>query len=220
MQEGRIFPDDYRKVQIKSVIPISVSIVILVTTYMAITLWSSDHPEILQWSPYVLLTILLVLVFVTAYWRVRALRSRARFVRPEKTYYEGWAVDGLVPIIVVLALFLGLTTLRGYISRLAQGEHEDLIGLVMWSTFLAIIFNIFVVVYRSRLSVEEKGLVWRESAFRSIPPRYIPFDDLRSLRVEGRILSFRGCKGYPRGWLIVQNPKSLRSAIRRLWRQE
>ena len=66
MQEGRIFPDDYRKVQIKSVIPISVSIVILVTTYMAITLWSSDHPEILQWSPYVLLTILLVLDIIGA----------------------------------------------------------------------------------------------------------------------------------------------------------
>ncbi len=216
MSEGRIIPDDHRRVQIKSVIPISVSIVILVTTYMAMTLWSSDHRDILQWSPYVLLTILLVLVFVTAYWRVRTLRSRARFVRPEKTYYHGWAVDGLVPIIVVLALFLGLTALKGSITRPLEGGEASPAALPNGSLWHAIAVYFLLVACRSRLRVERGGLVLKESLLPSVPHRFILFKELHHLRIEGRILSFRGLKGYPRGWRIVRNLDKLKPVIRTL----
>jgi hypothetical protein len=216
MSEGRIYPDDYRRVQSRSAVPVSASIAILVTIYIAMALWSSGYSEILQWSPYVLLTILLVLVFVTVYWRVRALRSRARAVPPEKTYFEGWAVDGLVLTIVVLALFLGLTTLRGSVTRLLEGGEASLAGLPSGILWIAIAVYSLLVASRSRLRVEKEGLILRGSLLPSVPNRFIPFKALQYIRMEGRILSFRGLKGYPRGWQIVRDAEKLKSVIRKL----
>jgi hypothetical protein len=216
MSEGRIYPADYRRVQSRSAIPVSASIAILVTIYIAMALWSSDHPEILQWSPYVLMAILLVFVFVIVYWRVRALRLRARVIPPEKSYFEGWAVDGLVLMVVVLALFFGLTTLRGSITRLLEGGEAGSAVLPSGFLWIAIAVYYLLVASRSRLQVEEDGLVLRGSLLPSVPNRFIPFKDLQYIRMEGRILSFRGLKGYPRGWQIVRDADKLKSVIRKL----
>lgn len=189
-------------------------IMVLVTIFIALAIYSSVTPhnieETFGWFMLAYFGGLLLLGKGMSLW---LLRSWAKPVRREEVLYEGRAYDPGAVVSIAMLLLLWFLTQPGALLRVLEGDYGHLYLLIAGFIILALALVGSLTVYRSRLFVEEKGLVLRWSILRSVPPRYIPFDDLVQVKVKGRILSFRGKSKGLRGKLVVRKPYKLRGVL-------
>ncbi|MCK4457618.1 MAG: hypothetical protein KAW39_07755 [Thermoplasmata archaeon] len=221
MSEGRIFPGEYIEVQIRFLLAFVGWLVFIIIFAVAMEYWMAQHLEAPHWLFRVIwMSFGYVSGIVLLYCHKRAMRSRAKFVEPRRIHYEGWAFNSALPIAAAMAFFLGISTLYGSILSLLEGDQTGLFTLIAGAIFLLIAVYALLLVFRSRLLVDEEGLLWRHSLLRSTPLSYIPFDELDSIRLKGRTLSFRAKTLFLRGHLIVQNPRDLRPLVEKVRKGE
>lgn len=111
MSEARVFPEEHREIRIQSYLVVVAAMAILFTlTYGEYSLLAPG-PSSLLMTP-------LIFVFViigVEYWQIRALRSKAMVVTPSKTLYEGRVYRRWHILIVLVSLFIVLTSMGGFL---------------------------------------------------------------------------------------------------------
>lgn len=213
MQERRIFPNDIRKHNIRTLILTAVLIaIVLVLPWI----WKELSLGSAFW--WVITMVFFGMIAFLQYYVVRLRKSLARPVVPEKTHYEARALDPLTPTAIVLFVLMSIMNLTGPLLSLLQGDYEHLYLLIVGLVWPAAIVLIVIRAFRLRFSVEENGLVLRDSMIPSVPAKFFPFEELIYLNVEGRTLVYRGRSKSAWGKLIVRDPAKLKAALREVYR--
>lgn len=213
MQERRIFPNDIRKHNIRTLI---LTVVLIAVLLVLPWLWKGlSFGSAFVW---VITAVFFAMIAVLQYYVVRLRKSLAKPVVPEKTHYEARGLDPITPALIVLFVLMSIMSLAGPLLSLLQGDYEHLYLLVVGLVWPAAIVLIIIRAFRLRFSVEENGLVLRDSMMPSVPPKYFPFEELIYLNVEGRTLVYRSRSKSVWGKLIVRDPVKLKAALREVYR--
>jgi len=213
MQERRIFPNDIRKLNIRTLILTAVLIAVVL-----VLPWLWKELSLGNAFGWVITTVFFGMIVVLQYYVIRSRKSLARPVVPEKTHYEARGLDPITPAFVVLFVLMSIMNLVGPLSSLLQGDYEHLYLLIVGLFWPAAIVLIVIRAFRLRFSVEENGLVLRDGMNPSTPPKFFPFEELIYLNVEGRTLVYRSRSKSVWGKLIVRNPAKLKAALREVYR--
>ncbi len=214
MSEARVFPEEYREFRMQSYLVVVAAMAILFTlTYGEYSLLAPG-PSSLLMTP-------LIFVFViigVEYWQIRALRSKAMVVTPGKTLYEGRVYRRWHILIVLVSLFIVLTSMGGFLRPLMEG---GLVGfaylpwIIIWAE-LAV--RTVIIMLRSTIRVEVDGLVLSESLLQTVPSRFIPFDGLDLVRLKRNTLRLAGKRTHVDEWMTVRDPGGLRPIVEKLER--
>ena len=214
MSEARVFPEEHREFRIQSYLVVVVAMAILFTlTYGEYSLLAPS-PSSLWMTP-------LIFVFViigVEYWRILALRSKAMVVTPGKTLYEGRVYRRWHILIVLVSLFIVLTSMGSFLRPLVEGSlvaFAYLPWIIIW-TELAV--RTAIIMLRSTIRVEEDGLVLSESLLQTVPPRFIPFDGLDLVKLKRNTLMLTGKRMHVDETMTVRDPGALRPFIEKLTR--
>ncbi len=213
MQERRIFPNDIRKHNIRTLI---LTVVLIAVLLVLPWLWKElSFGSAFVW---VIAAVFFAMIAVLQYYGVRLRKSLAKPVVPEKTHYEARALDPVTPALIVLFVLMSIMSLVGPLLSLLQGDYEHLYLLIVGLVWPAAIVLIVIRAFRLRFSIEENGLVLRDSMIPSMPPKFFPFEELIYLNVEGRTLVYRSRSKSVWGKLIVRDPAKLKAALREVYR--
>jgi hypothetical protein len=213
LQERRIFPNDIRKHNIRTLI---LTVVLIAVLLVLPWLWKGlSFGSAFVW---VITAVFFAMIAVLQYYAVRLRKSLAKPVVPEKTHYEARGLDPITPALIVLFVLMSIMSLAGPLLSLLQGDYEHLYLLVVGLVWPAAIVLIIIRAFRLRFSVEENGLVLRDSVIPSMPPKYFPFEELIYLNVEGRTLVYRSRSKSVWGKLIVRDPVKLKAVLREVYR--
>lgn len=213
MQERRIFPEELRKLNISGiVVAIALIAVLLFLSWTVSTLFPEEvYIWVLVLFQYAGLAVLVAYI-------VKSWKSSARPMVPGKTHFEARVFDRVtLPLITILVL-MSFMSLTAPVSSFLEGNYEHLQLLVSGLIWPAAIVLIVIRAFRLRFSVEENGLVLRDSMIPSMPPKFIPFEELIYLNVEGRTLVYRGRSKSVLGKLIVRYPVKLKAVLREVYR--
>ncbi len=214
MSEARVFPEEYREFRIQSYLVVVAAMAILFTlTYGEYSLLAPG-PSSLWMTP-------LIFVFViigVEYWQILALRSKAMMVTPGKMLYEGRVYRRWHILIVLISLFIVLTSMGGFLRPLMEGSlvaFAYLPWIIIW-TELAV--RTAIIMLRSTIRVEEDGFVLSESLLQTVPPRFIPFDGLDLVKLKRNTLMLAGKRMHIDETMIVRDPGGLRPFVEKLTR--
>lgn len=214
MSEARVFPEEHREFRIQSYLVVVAAMAILFTlTYGEYSLLAPS-PSSLWMTP-------LIFVFViigVEYWQIRTLRSKAMVVTPGKTLYEGRVYRRWHILIVLVSLFIVLTSMGGFLRPLMEGSlvaFAYLPWIIIW-TELAI--RTAIIMLRSTIRVEEDGFVLSESLLPTIPPRFIPFDGVDLVKLKRNTLILAGKRMHVDETMTVRDPGGLRPFVEKLTR--
>lgn len=175
---------------------------------------SPEYHEVLDWLQYAIGFVIAVLLF---YRLIKGYRSSMRITPKKWIFYEGRAIP--LANLVATAVFLSIAFpfVAADIWLISPGSYPGpsltSIGILYIAMGgLAIINGLL-----QKLYVEKDGLVLKGGISRLSMFMYIPFDELESLTLRGRIFSYKENRRLLRNRFLVKNPEGIKGALDRSW---
>lgn len=213
MPEARVFLKENRRVNRQSFVIVVLALASLGACYYAWHRSFLPHSAISYW---LVLLFLITFLIGFAYWRISALRSKAKLVSRAESLYEGFAFSTSLIVFLAVSIFMVVLSLVDFMTLLQIGEDTALVLVSLAFLWFFGAAYVCILILSSKIELEENGIVLRQSLLRSTPPRFIMFDDLDFIRLDGHRLVLGIKKPHFDETIIVRNPDRLGPLVEKL----